>query len=213
MVTFVNIKGSGWSGKIHSHCSGSPDSKQGNEITIRGLLLSFSVPEDQEESRLIGLEVLMAPLGRPRFAVLYLRGPISNPRILEQRYDTFFVMMLFYVDLSPKKLCSKHCFRRSARLGSLFSSPLSCLSLCASVSPFVPRWIFSYKNIWFMFHLFLTEEACCNDGLQTGKLGQTPSFPAISSTWFTFQQPYKLPIPLCLCFSICAAMTNSLSDL
>ena len=25
-----------------------------------------------------------------------------------------------------------------------------------------------------MFHLFLTEEACCNDGLQTGKLGQTP---------------------------------------
>ena len=107
MVTFVNIKGSGWSGKIHSHCSGSPDSKQGNEITIRRLLLSFSVPEDQEESRLIGLEVLMAPLGRPRFAVLYLRGPISNPRILEQRYDTFFVMMLFYIDLSPKKQTKK----------------------------------------------------------------------------------------------------------
>ena len=58
-----------------------------------------------------------------------------------------------------------------------------------------------------MFHLFLTEEACCNDGLQTGKLGQTPSFPAIGSTWFTFQQPYKLPIPLCLCFSICGTMT------
>ena len=102
--------------------------------TIGRLLLSISVPEDQEESRLIGLEVLMAPLGRPRFAVLYLRGPISNPRILEQRYDTFFVMMLFYVDLSPKKLCSKHCFRRSARLGSLFSSPKLPIPLCLRFS-------------------------------------------------------------------------------
>ena len=38
--------------------------------------------------------------------------------------------MLFYVDLSPKKLCSKHCFRRSARLGSLFSSPKLPIPLC-----------------------------------------------------------------------------------
>ena len=35
--------------------------KQANEIAIGRLLLSTSVPEDQEESRLIGLEVLMAP--------------------------------------------------------------------------------------------------------------------------------------------------------
>ena len=141
--------------------------------TIGRLLLSISVPEDQEESRLIGLEVLMAPLGRPRFAVLYLRGPISNPRILEQRYDTFFVMMLFYVDLSPKKLCSKHCFRRSARLGSLFSSPISCLSLCASVSPFVPRWLFCYENIWFtIFRILLLMTYLQNDNKTKARMNQ-----------------------------------------
>ena len=125
----------------------SPNRKHSNEIAIGGLFLSISVPEDQEESRLIGLEVLMAPLGRPRFAVLYLRGPINNPRILEQRYDTFFVMMLFYVDLSPKKLCSKHCFRRSARLGSLFSSPKLPIPLCLRFSICTTMTIFLSKYL------------------------------------------------------------------
>ena len=71
--------------KINAHWLASPNRKQANEMAIGWLLLSISVPEDQEESRLIGLEVLMALLGRPRFGSLYLRGPISNPRILEQR--------------------------------------------------------------------------------------------------------------------------------
>ena len=82
---FANLQGSGWSEKINAHWLASPNRKQANEMAIGWLLLSISVPEDQEESRLIGLEVLMALLGRLRFGSLYLRGPISNPRILEQR--------------------------------------------------------------------------------------------------------------------------------
>ena len=37
------------------------------------------------------------------------------------------------------------------RLGLVhFSAALSCLSLCASVPPFVPRWLLYYENIWFL---------------------------------------------------------------
>ena len=102
----------------------------------------------------------MAPLGRPRFAVLYLRGPISNPRILEQRYDTFFVMMLFYVDLSPKKLCSKHCFRRSARLGSLFSSPKLPIPLCLRSYICATMTIFLWK---YLIHNNADQDFLIND--------------------------------------------------
>ena len=62
-VTFGHqcTRGSGWSVKIKAYQFESPNIKQANEIAIGRLLLSTSVPEDQEESRLIGLEVLMAP--------------------------------------------------------------------------------------------------------------------------------------------------------
>ena len=43
MVAFVNIRGSGWSGKINAYFLGSPNKKQANGTAIERLLLSLSV--------------------------------------------------------------------------------------------------------------------------------------------------------------------------
>ena len=135
-VTFVHQCTRGWSVKIKAYQFESPNRKQAKWNHNRTVTFVHQCTRGSGRIKAHWFGSPNGPpLGRPRFAVLYLRGPISNPRILEQRYDTFFVMMLFYVDLSPKKLCSKHCFRRSARLGSLFSSPK--LPSPSSVPPFL----------------------------------------------------------------------------